>query len=72
MTCIIGTISSRNSFNKFGLSRSGPAAFPGFRSMTSNRLKSSIMEIYFCISGDSASEGISSQSVASWSFLEIF
>ena len=31
ITCMMGAISSRNSFSRTGLSLSGPAAFPGLR-----------------------------------------
>ena len=75
MTWIIGAISSHNSFNKMGLSLSGPAAFPGFRFFSSfsmpatEMLKSSMTGVDFCISGGSNSEGILPLSAASWSFI---
>ena len=65
ITCIMGAISLRNSFNRIGLSLSGPAAFPGLRffksfSMPATEIsKSSIAGEDFCIPGGNASEGVS-------------
>ena len=75
ITCIMGRISSHNSFNRIGLSLTGPAAFPGLRFFKSFSMPVTEISKYFitgedsCIPGGNASEGIPPQSAISRSFI---